>query len=401
MSLLAPFLVRNSVQLFILSRAILGAVQGFLYPAFYCLFSKWIPSNERSTFIPWLDAGSIFGIILVSFSSGKIIVWFSKFGGWPIVFYLSGALALLWSLIWFLFVCSNPEDHPSITEGELLLLKLEKHHPKSIKPKWLKILTSPIFLGVLMTKILYGFVFDFVSLKIPAYLQDVISLEVDENGLSFSIIMIGYMLTLFVCGSVADMLIKHSSLSTGTVRKLFQLSSGLIMSISLSIIPNLDQSKWANVFLLATVMFGYGFTSGGDLPSIVDLSGPISGTVFALMNTLCSISGFVVPYIVGIVIEPDPNSKQLWKFLFYTASFIIVLGMMMFLISIGSSQLQTDWFDVVEDPNSGDSNNIIAHKIQYDESTTIKELYKSIAGSNATYNTFVATNLQSSASAIS
>lgn len=66
-----------------------------MYPAFYCLFYKWIPANERSTFIPWLDGGTTIGTILISASSGHIIVAFSQLGGWPVVFYISGESLVL------------------------------------------------------------------------------------------------------------------------------------------------------------------------------------------------------------------------------------------------------------------------------------------------------------------
>lgn len=88
-NLFTPLLARNSVSIFVFSRIALGAFQGVIYPAFYCLFSKWIPSNERSTFLPWLDAGATIGTILISATSGQIIVWFAQFGGWPVVFYFS------------------------------------------------------------------------------------------------------------------------------------------------------------------------------------------------------------------------------------------------------------------------------------------------------------------------
>lgn len=89
-NILTPWLARISVTVFVLSRIVLGACQGVVYPAFYCLFANWIPSNERSTFIPWLDAGITMGTVLISASSGQLIVLFSEFGGWPAVFYFSG-----------------------------------------------------------------------------------------------------------------------------------------------------------------------------------------------------------------------------------------------------------------------------------------------------------------------
>lgn len=258
-------------------------------------------------------------------------------------------MALLWSLLWISFVRSNPEDHPLITKEELSLLSNDKqsqqqdNQSNNISPYWFNILTSPIFLGVLATKICYGVVFDFVSQKIPAYLQGVIGLPVDETGISFSFIMIGYMGTLLSCGAIADYLIKNSSLRTATIRKLFQFTSAMIMIVSLLLISEIGLSKWPNVFLLAALMLGYGFTSGGDLPSVVDISGPLSGTVFALMNTLCSISGFMVPYLVGIVIAPSPTSVNLWRCLFISGAIIMGIGLISF-VTFSSSNLQTHWF---------------------------------------------------------
>lgn len=219
----------------------------------------------------------------------------------------------------------------------------------NINVRWFSIFTSPIFLGILLTKISYGVVFDFVSQKVPAYLQDVIGLPVDENGLSFSFIMIGYCCTLLSGGAIADTIIANTKIATATVRKLFQLLSGLIMIVAFSMILNVGQSKWTNILALALVMLGYGFTSGGDLPAVVDISGPISGTVFALMNTLCSISGFAVPYLVGIVIESEPTSSHLWRYLFITGAIIISVGMLSFLL-FASSKLQHNWFEQAPEP---------------------------------------------------
>lgn len=91
-NLATPFVARFSLATFIASRVLLGAFQGVIYPAFYCLLQRWIPANERGTFFPWLDAGITFGMVLTSATSGQIIVWFSEIGGWPVVFYLSGTV---------------------------------------------------------------------------------------------------------------------------------------------------------------------------------------------------------------------------------------------------------------------------------------------------------------------
>jgi MFS family permease len=45
---------------------------------------------------------------------GYLISWF----GWPSVFYVTGAVGVLWSLCWFLFIFETPAKHPRISDEE-------------------------------------------------------------------------------------------------------------------------------------------------------------------------------------------------------------------------------------------------------------------------------------------
>lgn len=59
-----------------------------------------------------------FGTIICLPVSG----WLSSsgfLGGWPSVFYVFGALGVLWGGPWFLLVHNRPENHPRISEAEL------------------------------------------------------------------------------------------------------------------------------------------------------------------------------------------------------------------------------------------------------------------------------------------
>lgn len=88
-----PFIARYNLYAFIGSRIILGLCQSAVYPSLYALFSRWIPRNERSTYLPWLDAGCLFGTIIAMGGGGEIIK-LDILGGWPLVFYLSGLLSI-------------------------------------------------------------------------------------------------------------------------------------------------------------------------------------------------------------------------------------------------------------------------------------------------------------------
>lgn len=254
--------------------------------------------------------------------------------------------------MWLLFVRSDPKEHPLIKRDELYLI-LESQDSEGtlggqFTPCWRQILLSKGFYAIIFAKLFYGIVFDLVTLKVPAYCQDVLHMPVDVTGYAFALIMAGYMVTLFSCGVLADSTLHHTRLSKCGVRKLFQTISGVIMTASLVALPwsGGDDDKWSNVALLACCMLGYGFTSGGDLPITADISGPLSGTVFAIVNTLCSVSGFVVPYLVGVIIEQEPGLKSSWDIIFWGSAVLTIVGTVGFL-ALASADLRTDWYDEV------------------------------------------------------
>ncbi|CAG2116712.1 unnamed protein product, partial [Medioppia subpectinata] len=352
-NLFTPLIVRTNFTLFIVSRVVLGCFQAVIYPASYALFAKWIPEAEYSTFMPWLDSGITIGTVIASAGAGNILEW-EEMGGWPTIFYLSGIISLVWCVLWQLTITSTPDEHTWITHRELQYIQCraststdgethqkqctsdlgERRAPNKRRPSipWARIFTSRPFMAALIAKVTYGITFDFMTTKIPAYLQDVVHFPIAENGYTYSLIMVGFAITLLTCGYGADKLIMHSGLSKTTVRKLFQTISGVGMAATLVLLPWVGCSKSGTVALLTACMLAYGFTSGGDVPIVPDMSDAYAGTVFAVMNTLCSFSGFIVPYFVGVLIDDDPTSMLLWSYTFYVSAVIDLVGTLVFVL---------------------------------------------------------------------
>lgn len=63
----------------------------------------------------FVHAGTAFGTAVSLISSGYLIDYF----GWPTVFYGTGGLTLIWTVLWFILVSGDPAAHPSISEDEL------------------------------------------------------------------------------------------------------------------------------------------------------------------------------------------------------------------------------------------------------------------------------------------
>lgn len=96
-------------------RFVMGLCQSAFFPAAYVFFCRWLPERERSVLLPIMFIGSNLGSISTYIMSSYLI---SSSWGWPSVFYASGLICLLVTLLW-LFVASNgPDDNWLITSAE-------------------------------------------------------------------------------------------------------------------------------------------------------------------------------------------------------------------------------------------------------------------------------------------
>lgn len=73
-------------------------------------------------------SGASLGMVVSLPLCGKILSQL----GWPAVFYTSGALALVWSLAWFVLVFETPAQHPRLgtQERSYLARNLAKTDPE-------------------------------------------------------------------------------------------------------------------------------------------------------------------------------------------------------------------------------------------------------------------------------
>jgi predicted MFS family arabinose efflux permease len=76
----------------------------------HCLWSKWSPPFERSRLTTFALSGSYIGTVC-AMSLGGII---GKEINWEAIFYIFGTAAIVWSVLWFIFIHESPGDHKSI-----------------------------------------------------------------------------------------------------------------------------------------------------------------------------------------------------------------------------------------------------------------------------------------------
>jgi len=77
-------------------------------------------TSERSRAISLYVSGASLGTIVALLASPIIVLSL----GWPVVFYISGVLGLLWLAIWMLKAADDPENCVGVSAQELALIGL-------------------------------------------------------------------------------------------------------------------------------------------------------------------------------------------------------------------------------------------------------------------------------------
>lgn len=96
-------------------RAFQGLNQGFLYPLLHNLLSKWTPTPEISMISGLVYSGGSLGIAASMIFTGTIS---QSSYGWPVAFYVYGALGIFLAFLFACFIANTPSSHPSITKEE-------------------------------------------------------------------------------------------------------------------------------------------------------------------------------------------------------------------------------------------------------------------------------------------
>ena len=139
-TVVTPIAAGFPIWVLILTRVAMGAGEGVMVGSVANVVAHWVRADERARALGLTGSGAVLGVVVAFLLTAPI----SNAWGWPAAFYLSGALGLVWALLWFQFVTDKPEDHPRISLSELSLIKQGATHANPIHAvPWKKILTTP------------------------------------------------------------------------------------------------------------------------------------------------------------------------------------------------------------------------------------------------------------------
>ncbi|KAF0310476.1 Sialin [Amphibalanus amphitrite] len=271
-------------------RAFMGLCCSVVLPAATVFIRNWsVPVEYATAFavcfsIQYLFAGAAYPI------SSSIC----QAGGWPLVFYVTGALPLLWVAIASFVLTSSPDDSSICSEDEKRYLASKRlcriESTKSFSDKSVQRPATPLW-AILTNVQVWIIVFTFFShswfyfalnITLPTFLKETMGVRLTENGILSGLPVMSMTLGVLAGGKIFQQLLTKWHFTRTNARKIMAticpLSAGpdiapqfagviwglsgsignltgvLAPTVAAAMTPNKTLQEWRYFFLIAVVM---------------------------------------------------------------------------------------------------------------------------------------------------
>ncbi|KAK9293816.1 hypothetical protein QLX08_011335 [Tetragonisca angustula] len=297
-------------------RFLTGVLSAANLPVVNVLVGKWIIFEEKSMWGAIIYAGISLGTVVSILSSGLILNSF----GWEAVFYIHGTLPLIWCVVFYWFFADNPETQMYISEEERRRIVTSYGHrgPESTEMAvpWKSIFTSVPFWALIYTNTFGNFCWYFLLTQLPLYMNKILRFDITSNAtLSCTPYLINAIVNPFL-GRILDWGRANRYWTQTRARKIAVFISCIPPSICLIIIAYIGCERTISTVLLIMSIVLCGAIFVGHLINHVDLAPNYAGILMGITNTPGTISAFVLPALVGALMEQG-HAMARWRIVFW------------------------------------------------------------------------------------
>jgi ACS family hexuronate transporter-like MFS transporter len=265
----------------------LGLGEAGNFPAAIKTVAEWFPRRERALATGIFNSGSNVGAIIAP----AVVPWIALNLSWQWAFIITGAIGLLWLILWFRFY-HTPERHPDLSPAELSWIRSDPEEPSTRIP-WARLAahrqTWAFALGKFMTDPIWWFYLYWI----PKFLNENHGLTLSKLGPPLITIYLVADVGSIGGGWLSSHLIKRG-LTVNAARKTAMLVcalcvvpivfasrvSGLWSAVALISLAAAAHQGWsANLFTLASDMFPR--RAVGSVVGMGGMAGAIGGMLIA------------------------------------------------------------------------------------------------------------------------
>lgn len=334
--LLTPFSADHGTAGIWVATMLVGLAQGPNLPACVSYLTKWVPPEEKGVASAALDSGmAVSALFVVSLSA-----WLADSYGWRMCFYIYGVVFLIFTALFAMLACTEPDQCWYITEEEKLFLKknipsAKKSGNKSNKVKdsapaekksLFSVILHPAVWSIFFAHMCYNYSAWILASWQPTYYEKELGVNPSTAGLYFTMPhIVNLCFKLMVAPPIFKFFysVKKYPLIVGRrwVTGIGFLGT-MIASILITSAKSWPYPVYATTGLWALSNGFIGFHSSGMKANYMDVSLYYSGTVSGVGNTLASMASWSAPVLAAWILD----NYSSWNIVFASLFFSSALG---------------------------------------------------------------------------
>jgi MFS transporter, ACS family, glucarate transporter len=309
-----------------LVRFLFGAGEAGAFPNIARAVSGWLPAGEQGRGL----SVAFIGLASGSAMAAPLVFTLLEFQSWRWVFVEFGLIGALWCAVWHRWFRDRPEDHSSVNEAELLLIRSDKADETAASSThavpWRVLCKSANLAFICLMYFAYGYGLYFYITWLPTYLLEARGFSISSTKWLAALPWVLSALGFWLGGWLTDYLVKR----TGNL-KLARCGIGATgyaaSALTLIAVAQVEDNLLA-AYLLALALFFQTMTISAAWAACLDVGRRNAGVVTAFMNTVGNIGGAIAPIVVAYAVREWHS----WSLPFYVMAGVFGFGILMWLL---------------------------------------------------------------------
>jgi MFS transporter, ACS family, aldohexuronate transporter len=305
-----------SLTSFLVARSALGFWEAGVFPASIKAVADWFPRKERALATGIFNAGTSVGAM----ATPLLVPWITLRWGWRWAFVGTGALGVLWLVLWLTFY-GKPEEDSRVSQEELAYIRSDRHVPLQAI-RWSQLFPLRQTWAFVIGKFMLDPIWWFYLFWVPDFLQRKHGLALAQIGLPLVIIYLISDVGSIGGGWISSTLI-HRGTSVNRARKLAMLICALTV---VPIVFAYDaQNLWVAVGLIGLAAAGHQGFSANLFTMTSDLFPTQAvASVVGIGGMAGAVGGMFIAKLVGFILQRSGSYRI--PFLIAGLSYLLAVG---------------------------------------------------------------------------
>lgn len=299
---LTPIAACISLPALVGARIALGLGEAAVFPSAINMIGRWVPRFQQSRAVALTISSLHLGTVFALPASG----WLIKAYGWPMPFYVFGAVGVIWAVPWYTRVGRGSASDVPVIEARTAV-------------PWSRLLRMKAVWAIVVGHFCCTWSLYLMLAWLPSYLKRTFGIALVNAGfLSVAPWVVGFLMAN-AGGYLADRLLRAGHRPI-VVRKLMQTAGLVLGGLFLLQVPDAT-TLTSGLLLMCGAAGAISLCGAGYAPNCFDIAPRHADVIWGISNTFASLPGIIGVFVTGWLVDRTGS---------FAAPFLLTAGVSFF-----------------------------------------------------------------------